>query len=194
MGKLVNLTNKKFTRLLVIKRIFPKKLSSKPTYWECLCDCGVVTKATSRSLTTGHTKSCGCYMAEMASQRQKAKSRHRDEKPEYHIWCDIKYRCYNSKTERYKNYGGRGIKMCDEWKESFETFFEDMGPRPSSKYCIERVDNNGNYEPSNCMWELKYKQNRNKTTCKLTEELARYIRNSSKTVKEQERDYWSVQT
>jgi hypothetical protein len=82
--------------------------------------------------------------------------------PEYNIWCGIKQRCYNKNLDSYKNYGGRGIVMSDEWKNSFIKFFEDMGKRPSNDHTIERVDNNKGYSKENCVWISKSKQSANR--------------------------------
>lgn len=84
--------------------------------------------------------------------------------PEYRAWLDIKQRCTNVKSSNYKRYGGRGIEICDEWKDSFEQFIIDVGNRPSINHSIERIDNNGNYEASNCKWETKDVQSRNRRT------------------------------
>lgn len=82
--------------------------------------------------------------------------------PEHRAWDKIKRRCYSENDNRYKNYGGRGIKMCERWKNSFESFYEDMGDRPSSEHSIDRIDVNGDYEPSNCRWATSTEQSRNK--------------------------------
>ena len=82
------------------------------------------------------------------------------------VWSEMKQRCSNPNNVGYKNYGGRGITVCDEWKNSFAQFMEDMGPRPSDKHEIDRVDNNGNYEPSNCGWATKFEQQLNREISK----------------------------
>lgn len=81
--------------------------------------------------------------------------------PEYQTWQGMKKRCYNPKTVKYPSYGGRGITVCEQWKDSFETFFQDMGSRPSAQHSIERINNDGNYEPKNCRWALAKEQSRN---------------------------------
>ena len=95
--------------------------------------------------------------------------------PEYRIWAHIKERCLKPKTKEYKNYGGRGIKVCDRWLNNFDNFLEDMGSRPTSKHQIDRIDNDGNYEPDNCHWVVQLHNARNKRTT-LTEHQVRDIR------------------
>jgi hypothetical protein len=84
--------------------------------------------------------------------------------PEYSAWCNIKKRCYDPSSKYYEHYGGRGIKVCDRWRYSFSNFYEDLGLRPSKDYSLDRINNNGNYEPSNCRWATKYTQVNNKRT------------------------------
>lgn len=120
---------------------------------------------TARDLASGNTKSCGCLRRETTSLVGLAKKTHgmRDT-PEYGVWANMKDRCYNPSSEDYKNYGGRGIKVCERWLNSFENFYEDMGEKPWSKllYSLDRINNDGNYEPSNCRWATVKQQVNNR--------------------------------
>ncbi len=95
---------------------------------------------------------------------------------EYNTWCHMKNRCYNKNNKRYKHYGGRGITVCDRWLHSFMAFFEDMGSKLFSKAQIDRIDNDGNYEPGNCRWTTCTENNRNRRFTKLTINKAKTIR------------------
>ena len=127
--------------------------------WLCECSCGTRKEMTRRTLISGNTKSCGCLKRDVHSETHITHGM--TESPEYYTWCRIKYRCYNEKSKDYPDYGGRGIKMCERWLESFENFYEDMGERPSLKHSIERLDVNGDYSPENCIWTTYDRQARN---------------------------------
>lgn len=151
---------KRFDRLLVEVEVE----GTSGVYWYVLCDCGVRKTVQRAHLTSGSTRSCGCLHRE----KMRARYSQHTSKPEYGIWSSMKARCNNQRTDSYPLCGGRGIKICDRWQRGengltgFECFLADMGQRPSSKHSIERIDNNGNYEPGNCEWASKEKQDRNK--------------------------------
>lgn len=121
--------------------------------WSCTCDCGTERVVSGPSLRNGTSKSCGCYASELTKARNfKHGSAFRGKQDRaYTTWGGVKTRCTNSKVPAYAYYGGRGILMCDRWKDSFPYFLEDMGPCPEG-YSIERINPNGNYEPGNCKW------------------------------------------
>lgn len=157
-----DLTGKRFGRLVVLSFAGMKKHKS---CWNCKCDCGQMHITVARSLIRGRTKSCGCWHKEAVGCRS---YRHGGTgTAEYRIWGDMIRRCTSPSTSAYKHYGGRGITVCDRWRKSFPAFLEDMGLRPSAKHSIDRVNNDGNYEKSNCRWSTQKEQMRNKRTNRL---------------------------
>lgn len=122
------------------------------------CDCGVE-KTLRADHLRGQVISCGCAGREIWLR---ARTRHGMRRsPEYAIWCAMKARCTKPNDKSFANYGGRGIRVCDAWQESFAAFFADVGARPSRKHSIDRVDNDGNYEPGNVRWATRSEQNAN---------------------------------
>lgn len=158
MGRPINdLTGQKFGRLTVIK-IHDYNQTTRKYRWECLCVCGNTVFVISSDLKRGHTKSCGCFSAENTKKRL-TKHGGRQERL-YKIWCGMKERCSNPKRHNYSDYGGRGIVVCDEWMK-YEKFREwALCNEYKNNLSLDRIDVNGNYEPSNCRWAtMKTQQN-----------------------------------
>jgi len=124
------------------------------------CDCGTTKPIIIASVVSKNTRSCGCLDRELASSR--AKTHGMSTTSIYKIWSGIKKRCLNKKYREFHLYGGRGIEICDRWKESFEDFYTDMGPRPSKNHSIDRIDNNSGYSKANCRWATSEIQDNNK--------------------------------
>lgn len=147
--KLIDLTGQVFGRLTVLRRIDRK--------WLCVCLCGNTRDVFAENLKAGRTQSCGCFNQE---RRRETHSTHRMvDTPEYRSWACMRDRCQRPNHEHFKYYGGRGISVCERWQK-FENFHADMGP--SKGLTIDRIDVNGNYEPSNCRWATREQQQANK--------------------------------
>jgi hypothetical protein len=164
--KRLDLKGKKFGRLLVLDYVGLNKHSR--SIWECLCDCGMTAVVEGFKLKSGHTKSCGCLNIEKLIERSTTHGLMRLYYRAYKTWQDMLQRCYNPKNKRYKDYGGRGIKVCERWlgKDGFKNFIEDMGDRPLY-LTIHRIDNDGDYELKNCKWETDREQQRNRSNNKI---------------------------
>lgn len=160
MFKFIDLINKKFGRLVVLKKLSTDKYGNY--YWLCKCGCGEEKSIRGNSLKSGATQSCGCLQKEIIIERL-TKHRHaiREKRSRvYRTWQNMIQRCTNLKHNCYKDYGGRGIQVCKRWRK-FENFLEDMGI-PENGLTLDRIDNNGNYCKENCSWVTSKQNNRNK--------------------------------
>lgn len=145
----IDLQGQRFGRLMVMgKAEKPHGIKNRGAWWTCRCDCGIYTDVTGDSLRRGTTRSCGCLQKETA--RTDSTTHGLSKSPEYKIWNSMIQRCRTDGGD--SRYGGRGIEVCARWKNSFEEFYRDMGPRPSENHTLDRRNNDGNYEPGNCRW------------------------------------------
>lgn len=168
--KFIDITNHKYGKLTVLS-------FDKGDNWFCVCDCGNKKSVNKANLRSGHSTSCGCKGKENSiGSSHKGLRSHRL----YQIWKTMIYRCTKPNRKEYKNYGGRGIKVCDEWLD-FKNFIDDMGETHIEGYQLDRENNNGNYCKENCRWVKPKENKRNTRRCKLNQEKADYIRLSSKT-------------
>lgn len=161
-----DLTGHRFGRLVVECRDGSIRAGAA---WSCRCDCGGAVRVVGAKLSNGNTQSCGCLHREITSSRQQVNNRSHGMtgSAEYRTWNGIHQRCTNPARPGYRNYGGRGITICDRWL-SFENFFADMGPKPKG-LSIERDDNDGPYEPGNCRWATAKEQSRNRRVTRFIE-------------------------
>lgn len=165
MSRSVNISGQVFGRLTAIEACGYNKHGK--TMWRCVCSCGGERFVVAGDLRSGNTKSCGCLVVEQAISMGARNVTHGlTGSPEFRTWSAMIDRCTNKSGKNYRNYGHRGITVCDEWMKSFERFLADMGPRQKG-HTIERKDNNGNYEPSNCVWATNKDQSRNRRSTRL---------------------------
>ena len=178
--KFKDLTNQKFNRLTVLK-LAPKHKNK--IAWLCSCDCGKTIIVLASNLTNNRTRSCGCLKMEKLLQRSTIHNQRHTKI--YEVWKTLKQRCFNPTNISYKNYGGRGITICEDWKNNFSSFYEwSMKNGYKEGLSIDRIDNNGNYCPENCRWTDRLTQaNNTRTNHFIT------FRNQTKTIAEWARHF-----
>lgn len=161
-GPKADLTGRTFGRWTVVRLA----VGAKDSLWLCRCKCGTTRRVSGHSLKRGRSRSCGCLFREVAKAQAyrlgKANIRHgMTGTVEHNAWHAMLQRCYDKNCPSYKNYGGRGIKVCRRWRR-FEEFLADMGRRPKNSASLGRIDNSKNYDPTNCRWENWRAQQRNR--------------------------------
>lgn len=162
-----NLAGQRFGRLLVLEQTPNRKNGC--VVWKCKCDCGNEVFASSGYLVSGRKRSCGCLASEIAAQTARTGNNRRTHGMKrtklYSIWNTMKYRCFNKNASNFKDYGGRGITVCDEWIHDFQAFYDYVSQLPNFGevgYSLDRINNDGNYEPGNVKWSTRTEQNNNK--------------------------------
>jgi hypothetical protein len=166
-GKRVDRTGQRFGRLVAIEQVARKAPDERSPRWLFRCDCGSLKALKVGDLIRSRypTKSCGCLQHENAKRfGDKSPVKHGETRsgmtPEYRAWGDMRHRCRNPTAKSFKWYGGRGIAVCERW-DDFRSFLADMGRKPGPEYSIDRIDNDGNYEPGNCRWATAKQQSNN---------------------------------
>lgn len=167
MPNMKNLIGQQFDRLEVIAQGKIVKSGKRYRYyWICKCECGGEIEVRTDCLTSKTTRSCGCLHKESAIENVKVNHKHKMTGSRlYHTWNQLKGRCYNKSNNCYYRYGGRGIQVCDEWRNDFESFYNwSIQNGYNENLTIDRINNNGNYEPNNCRWATNKTQCRNRRT------------------------------
>lgn len=153
------IAGQRFGRLLAVSYRRKNCSGRYRIYWKCKCDCGNEAEIEAFALSSGATQSCGCIFTE--SLRTRSKTHGKSRTREYRIWAGIIYRCENPNSPVYDRYGGRGIRICRRWRNSFEAFLSDVGEAPSPKHSLDRIRNERGYSPANCRWATALEQSKN---------------------------------
>jgi hypothetical protein len=181
-----DLTGLVFGRLLVIgfsrSTLMGAKTPKKRVFWRCRCECGEETEVQTSNLNGRNVESCGCLARDRVRERNRTHGRSKTQI--HHVWTQMRQRCENTNNPNYRNYGGRGIRVCDRWKGpgGFERFLADVGERPAGRaarrtpWTLDRINNDGDYEPGNVRWATDEQQAKNRRNPKLTTEAARLIK------------------
>lgn len=164
-----DIIGQRFSKLVVLSRLGSS--ADRRATWHCKCDCGKQTIAVTSALRNGNKQSCGCLVFAPSWRVKHGMTKTKI----YKVWSDMIRRCENPRAQNYRNYGARGITICSRWRDSFEAFLEDMG-LPEPGLSLDRINTDGDYEPSNCRWATDAEQTQNRRVCKLNPERVRQIR------------------
>lgn len=163
MSKFIDLAGQRFGRLTAVERAGKNRYG---VVWKCLCDCGSYTEVAGTKLRNGHTRSCGCLVSDTIGNLNRTYGMSKSRL--HYIWGNMKSRCYNANNRFYKRYGGRGIAVCDEWRDDFTAFVDwALANGYDATLTIDRIDNDKGYAPDNCRWVDMTTQANNRTSNKL---------------------------